>query len=105
LTTTAFLQAALALQIDTIFAELDKELHRPDNVEQAQLLLRLAQKYVRELNKRASNLRVTHSEDQIRSLKDIDNEKAAKIREHIIKAEAFKKMYKKLRSYLKPERT
>ena len=58
---------------------------------------------MRELNKRASELRITHLEDQIRHLEDQDDGKAAKIRDRILKAEAIKAMYKKLRSYLKPQ--
>ncbi len=92
----------LASQLATLAEALDEELPAPEDVEQAQLLLRAAQKQLRKVNKNASELRNTHLEEQIRQLKDDDEGKAAKIRERIIKAEAIKTMYKKLRSYLKP---
>jgi exonuclease III len=92
----------LAKQLDSLAEVLDEELPAPENVEQAQQLLRAAQKHVRKVNKQASDLRTTHLEDQISQLKDDDEGKAALIRERIIKAEAVKTMYKKLRSYLKP---
>jgi exonuclease III len=92
----------LGNQIDSITAVLDEVLHTPIDVEQAQLLLRSAQKNVRELNKKASALRATFLEDQIRQLQEDDEGKAAKIQEKIIRAEATRAMYKKLRSYLKP---
>ena len=92
----------LTSQIASVCAEMDEDLPSPDTVEHAQLLLRAAQKHVRELNKRASELRVTYLEDQIRQLQDQDEGAAAHIRERILKAEAIKAMYKKLRSYLKP---
>ncbi len=92
----------LASQLLSLSEALEEELPAPENVEQAQLLLRAVQKYVRKVNKNASELRNTHLEEQIHQLKDADEGKASKIRERIIKAEAIKTMYRKLRSYLKP---
>jgi hypothetical protein len=94
----------LAKQLESLAEVLDEELPAPENVEQAQQLLRAAQKHVRQVNKQASELRSTHLEDQILQLKDDDEGKAAIIRERILKAEAIKTMYKKLRSYLKPSK-
>jgi hypothetical protein len=44
-----------------------------------------------------------YPEEQAQSLGAVDDEKAALIRKRIIKAEAIKTMYMKLRQYLKPQ--
>ncbi len=60
----------LASQLATLAEALDEELPAPEDVEQAQLLLRAAQKQLRKVNKNASELRNTHLEEQIRQLKE-----------------------------------
>ena len=92
----------LLTQAASVQADLDEVLPVPTDVEQAKALLRDAQVQVRELNKRASELRTTYLEEQIRQLDQDNKAQSARIRERIIKAEAIKAMYKKLRSFLKP---
>ncbi len=88
----------LRRQVDSIEQELDKKLPYPTNIEEAkQLLIRSAQKYVRETTKKAAELRKTYLKEQAIQLETADDPKTAEIRKRIAKAEAIKKMYMKLR--------
>jgi exonuclease III len=93
----------LRTQLESLTKELDDELPAPTTIEESKQLLRDAQKNVREITKKAAELRVTYLEEQARSLDAIDDEKAASIRKRIAKAEEIKKMYMKLSRYMKPQ--
>jgi hypothetical protein len=93
----------LRTQLDSISAELETPPPSPTTDEEARQLLRQAQKKVRDITKRAAELRVTFLEEQATNLEAVDKEKSALIRKRIIKAEEIKKMYVKLRRYLKPQ--
>jgi hypothetical protein len=80
----------------TLTQELDKELPEPSNLKEARQLLHNAQKNVREITKRAKELRVTFLEDQAQNVEADDKEKAGLIQKRIIKAKETKKMYMKL---------
>jgi signal transduction histidine kinase len=93
----------LRTQLESLIEALDEALPAPSNIEEAQALLRDAQKQVREITKKAEDIRITFLEEQARSLEALDDDKAALIRKRIMKAEAIKTMYMKLRRYLKPQ--
>jgi hypothetical protein len=90
-------------KLETLTTEMDEVAPAPSNIKEARQLLRDAQKLVRETTKRAAELRISYLEEQANSLDNIDDNKAALIRKRIIKAEATKKMYMKLRRYLSPQ--
>jgi hypothetical protein len=93
----------LRTQLKSLEEALDETLPFPTNIEEAKQLLRSSQKYVRDVTKRAKELRRTYLEEQAINLEAEDKEKAAMIRKRIIKAEEIKQMYMKLRRYLKPQ--
>ena len=93
----------LQRQIDSITQVLDEALPAPSNLEEARQLLREAQNNVRNITKKAEEIRITYLEEQARDLEAADNDKAALIRKRIAKAEEIKKMYIKLRRYMKPQ--
>ena len=93
----------LRTQLESLEKVLDETLPFPNNIEEAKQLLRSAQKYVRDVTKRAAELRKTYLEEQAQNLDAEDKEKAALIRKRIVKAEEIKQMYMKLRRYLKPQ--
>ncbi len=90
-------------QLVSLVHVLDEDLPIPLNIDEARQLLQDAQKNVRDLTKKAAELRVSHLEEQATNLEGIDDKKAALIRKQIIKAEEVKKMYMKLRRYLNPQ--
>jgi hypothetical protein len=92
----------LRRQLHSITAELTVPLPAPRNQEEAQTLLRAAQQNVRTLNKKASELRISYLEEQAQLLDANNDVKAAEIRRRILKAEELTRMFKKLRSYLRP---
>jgi hypothetical protein len=59
----------------------------PRDQEEAQLLLRAAQKNVKDLNKKAATLQMSYLEDQAMLLEGKSNPKAAEIQKRILKAE------------------
>ena len=73
-------QLDLTSQLQTLMAELDEAAPAPSNIEEGRLLLRAAQKTVREITMKAANLRITFLEDQASKLDDTDEAKAALIR-------------------------
>jgi exonuclease III len=93
----------LRTQLESLEKVMDEILPFPSTIEEGKLLLRSAQKYVRDMTKRASELRRNYLEEQAQNLEAEDQEKAAMIRKRIVKAEEIKQMYMKLRRYLKPQ--
>jgi hypothetical protein len=92
----------LRCQLQSITVALEATLPAPRNLTKAQALLKAAQKNVKELNKKAAILRVTYLEEQAMLLEGNNDKKAADIRQRILKAEQLTQMFKKLRSYLRP---
>lgn len=93
----------LSHKIVTLLEQLDKEVPAPSNINEARQLLRDAQKLVRDTTKKAAKLCISYLKEQSNNLEAIDADKAALIQKHILKAEAIKKMYPKLRRYLNPQ--
>jgi hypothetical protein len=92
----------LRRQLQSTAKELTATLPEPRDLDEARILLRAAQKNVKQLNKKASRLRITYLKEQAKVLDGNNDTKAAEIRRRIIKAEELTQMFKKLRSYLRP---
>ena len=92
----------LRRQLESIQSSMTETLPEPRNRNEAKLFLRSAQQHVRDLNKKASELRITYLEEQARLLETNNDPKAADIRKRILKAEELIRMFNKLRSYLRP---
>jgi hypothetical protein len=90
----------LTNQFNLIKAKLEETLPEPRNQEEAQTLLRAAQKNVRELNKKAAALRMLYLEEQAMLLEANDDPKVAESWKQILKAKEMIQMFKKLQSYL-----